>query len=457
MEACQFKLLVVEDDPLILDSLKLVLPSQWQMHGALSGKNLSSMTFHAAFVDIHLSGNLSKKEGLEVIQELRRREPHMEIVAMSGDLTRDVMESSLRKGASRFLAKPLSAGEAKLTLDQVESLILLRQATCRKGTFTGWVGSSPTSENIRQKVALFSGEVGPILIEGDSGTGKEVVAGLMHSLKPGKTMISVNVAAISESLFESEFFGHVKGAFTGADRNKMGLAEAAHGGILFLDEIEALSLPMQVKLLRFLESGEVRRVGAKEGLEVKAQVIVATNKSLEALVRERKFREDLLWRLCGKKIHLPPLRERSEDIPELTQHFLSLDKVRKKYFSPEAMKKLCSYSWPGNVRELKRICEQLLAESPLPMIRMEDVARVLPHSSPPMHLKTKADFHCGLQTIVDRFEGEVIEECLYKTNDIDEASEILKVSRSTLYRKIKDHSIEWKSLSENHHGGHRYE
>ena len=441
MKANLLRLLVVDDDSLILDSIRLALPNQWQLLGVSDIKSIPNHSFDAAFVDIHLSGQIEKTEGLEVVKQLRSKDPHLEIVAMSGDLNRDTMEMALQRGASRFLAKPLSFDEVILTLDKIEALILLRQATPKSGSSPCWVGSSPISEQLRQRVATLSRESGPILIEGESGTGKEVVAALIHKLNPSQPMVSINVAAIPENLFESEFFGHVKGSFTGAEQNKMGLAEASHGGKLFLDEIEALSLSMQVKLLRFLESGEVRRVGAKESLIVKTQVIVATNKNLEALVAEEKFREDLLWRLNGKKIFLPPLRDRKEDIPELTRYFLSLDKARNKQLSPEAIRELYSYSWPGNVRELKKICEQLLTDSPLPLIRSEDVIRCLP--SPPKTSSTH--FTDGLQTIVNGFEAETIKQCLQQTKDIDETSKVLKISRSCLYKKIKDHKIEWRS------------
>ena len=255
---------------------------------------------------------------------------------------------------------------------------MLKGATARSGAnFYTWVGESAASQSIRRQIAQLKNEAGPILIEGESGTGKEVTAQLLHAQQPGNPFVAINVASVPELLFESEFFGHVKGAFTGADQNKMGLAEAASGGDLFLDEVEALSPALQAKLLRFLETGEVRRVGAKESIHVKTRVIAASNRNLNTLVAEGKFREDLLWRLSGKKILLPPLRERPEDIDELAKHFLSLDKYRKKEIVDDAMHVLRSYQWPGNVRELKRVCEQLLLSSPLPLVRKDDVLAVI--------------------------------------------------------------------------------
>lgn len=246
-----------------------------------------------------------------------------------------------------------------------------------------------------------------------------------------------------ENLFESEFFGHVKGAFTGADQNKMGLAEAASGGDLFLDEIEALSPPLQAKLLRFLETGEIRRVGSKDSVQVQTRVIAATNRNLNQLVGEGKFREDLLWRLSGKKIVLPPLRERPEDVAELARHFLSKDKYRKKDIGDDAMQVLREYHWPGNVRELKRVCEQLILIAPLPVLRREDVLSVI---RPPAQGLAPAtfDFSRGLSELVNEFEAQIIQKALLQQNDIDEVARLLKISRSSLYKKIKDHGIQWR-------------
>lgn len=439
-------LLVVDDDDLVIQSVKLALPDQWRMMATQNPAHLPERGYHAALVDIHLTGQLGRTEGIEVIRRLAQKHPHLEIIAMSGNLDRQIMEQCLKAGASRFLAKPLSLDELTLTLDKIEALFLLQGATTRSGQQTvRWVGTSSASQGIQRQIAQLRNEAGPILIEGESGTGKEVSAALIHSQTPSGPFVAINVASVPENLFESEFFGHVKGAFTGADQNKMGLAEAANGGDLFLDEIEALSLPLQAKLLRFLETGEVRRVGSKETITVQARVIAATNRNLNQLVSEGKFREDLLWRLSGKKILLPPLRERPQDIQELVRHFLSQDKYRKKDIGDDAMQVLAEYHWPGNVRELKRVCEQLILIAPLPVLRREDVLAVIrPQASgpsPAVHF----DLNRGLADLVNEFEAQIIQKALSQQNDIDEAARQLKISRSSLYKKIKDHGIQWRS------------
>lgn len=438
-------LLVVDDDSLVRDSIKISLPENWQAHTFENPKDIPKHKhFNAAIVDMHLSGNTDVAEGVDVIASLRKSDPHLEIIAMSGDLDRELMEACLKAGASRFLAKPMNFDELKITLEKIEAYLLLQGARGRSQNTTAWVGNSKSSQNLKKIIADMTGEAGPILIEGESGTGKEVTSQLLHQQRSNAPFVPVNVAGLSESLFESEFFGHVKGAFTGADQNKMGLAEAAHGGDLFLDEIEALSLNMQVKLLRFLESGEIKRVGAKESIHVKCRVILATNQKLENLVEEKKFREDLLWRINGKKISLPPLRERKADIPQLAKHFLGQDRVRKKEISPEAIEALESYEWPGNIRELKRVCEQLLVSCPLPIIRAEDVDGILKPQSSTSVNSSSIDFKMGLPDLIKNYESFAILTALEKYKDIDETAKILKISRSSLYKKIKDHNIDWR-------------
>ncbi len=415
------------------------------MHSCFNAPEIpQSGFFHAAFVDMHLTKNAMAAEGPSVIAKLRNSFPLLEIIGMSGDLTLELMESALNAGARRFVAKPLSGEEIKSIIDKTEALWTIRDLG-KMPEELAWIGKTSETEKVLYAIATLRGEKGPILIEGETGTGKEVVAHLLSHQEKGRPFIPVNIAAIAENLFESEVFGHVRGAFTGADSLKIGLAEAANSGDLFLDEIEALPLNHQVKLLRFLESGEVRRVGAKESIHVTARVIAASNQPLEDLVKEGKFREDLYFRLAGKRIQLPTLRNRKDDIEVLCQKFLSQDRSRNgKMLSPEGLQLLKSYNWPGNVRELKRICEQLLLTSPLPIIRKEDVERVLPAD------RSQANFDLvlekGLSHLVESFEKEVLAKALSKTgNDVDLAAEMIQISRSSFYKKMKDYHIEASS------------
>lgn len=444
----RLKLLVVDDDDLIAASLRMALPPSWRMTHETSLPTNSAGPFTAAFVDMHLTGDTSRAEGVQVIEKLRERDPHLEIVAMSGNLDRSLMESCLKAGASRFLAKPLTSEEVVLTLEKIEALLLLREATGRHTKTTPWIGASESSNRVRREIAALKGENGPILIEGESGTGKEVAAGLIHAQETsGRPFVSVNLGALPEAVFESEFFGHVRGAFTGADQNKMGLAEAAHGGDLFLDEVEALPTTQQAKLLRFLESGEIRRVGAKDSMKVQVRIVAATNRNLETLVKEGKFREDLLWRLNGRKIVLPPLRDRLEDVAPLAAHFLEMERPRRnKTFSDDGIEALRQHSWPGNVRELRRVIEQLALHAPLPIIRRDDVLKSLPTSAKISGLGD-LDLSRGLGPLVEAFEADLIRQALTKKEDVDEAAALLGISRSSLYKKIKDYEIDLASRS----------
>lgn len=442
-----FSLLIVDDDLLVQQSLKMCLPKHWKVFTAPALEAIQYERFyHAAFVDMHLVPGSSLAEGPVVVERLVTHNPQLEVVAMSGDLSRPLMESCLKAGAQRFLAKPLMPEEVLLILEKIEALWDLRSVdpTAQRHS-TRWVGHSAASVKIQKRVAELRGETSPVLIEGETGCGKEVVARLLHEQEGDRPFIAVNLASIPDHLFESEMFGHVKGAFTGADANKIGLTEAAHGGDLFLDEIEALPLAQQAKLLRFLETGEVRRVGAKESSKVKTRVIAASNRPLTKMVAAGEFREDLLYRLASQKIELTPLRERLEDIDELAKHFLEAERPRRnKSFAEDGLSALKKYNWPGNVRELKRVCEQLSLTSPLPFIREVDVASWLrPVATPPGSPSyTAIDFSKGLNTLVEEFEAHAIRTCLKQSRDIEEASRILQISRSNLYKKIKDYKIE---------------
>jgi DNA-binding NtrC family response regulator len=443
----RLKLLVIDDDDLVVSALRMALPAGWRLVHSSDPLHAPKGNFTAALVDMHLTGNLKKAEGVDLIKALNDQDPHLEIVAMSGDLDRDLMEACLRAGASRFLAKPLGPEEFILTLEKIEALVLLRDAAIRPaGRRKSWIGSSQASRTALRSIASLRGEAGPILLEGESGTGKEVAAQLIHEQDGmGRPFVTLNVAALPENVFESEFFGHVRGAFTGADQNKMGLSEAAHGGDLFLDEIEALPSTQQAKLLRFLESGEIRRVGSKDSIRIQTRVIAATNQNLESMVREGKFREDLLWRLNGKKLTLPPLRERREDIKELVHFFLQSERPRRnKSIEQDAIDALASHNWPGNIRELKRVCEQLSLYSPLPIIRSEDVRRILPVTVRESH-GGALDLTLGLNVLIANHEAGIVRAALERNSDIDQTAALLQISRSSLYKKIKDYNIEIRS------------
>lgn len=441
-----FNMLIVEDDPILSASLKMMIPDGFKVFVAQSPDLIPDhIFFDAAIVDMHLTSRLGETpDGPIVIQSLLKKNPYIEVISISGDLNQSNMETALKAGAQRFLSKPLQSEEVTLTLDKILAYLQLRKLSFVPQTSVQLIGQSEAIENIRKKIASFKNEKKTVLIEGETGTGKEVVAQLINQQEGKIPFVTINCAGLPENLFEAELFGYTKGSFTGADTNKIGLAEAANGGDLFLDEIEALPLNQQAKLLRFLESGEIRKVGAKESYFVQVRVLSASNQSLKKLVEEKKFREDLYFRLSSQRIEIPPLRERRNDIESLTHYFLEKEKPkRNKQLSFEALELLKSYSWPGNIRELKRVCEQLALTSPLPVIRQEDVIGIIPQGDSSLLSKSIAD-DLSLDEFIQQQEKQFLSYHLNKNPNLDDICSHLKISKSSLYKKIKDYGIQYQ-------------
>lgn len=437
-----FNLLIAEDDAQLVTALKLMVPDGFKIYVTQNPDLIPDhVFFHAALVDMYIKAQHGQPpDGPQVIARLLKSNPQIEIVSLSGDLNRQNMELAIKAGAQRFLSKPLSSEEVTLVLEKILAYWQLRQFefSTKKSQL---IGSSPSTETLRKKIASLKNEKHPLLIEGETGSGKEVVAQILNQQEGKIPFVTVNCAALNENLFESEFFGHVKGAFTGAEQNKVGLAEAAHGGDLFLDEIEALPLSQQAKLLRFLESGEIKKVGSKESMVVKTRVIAASNEPLQKLVAEKKFREDLYFRISAHKINIEPLRNRPEDIAPLAQYFVDTEKPRRnKEFSAEAINVLKKYFWPGNVRELKRVCEQLILTSPLPIIRPEDVEKLISTTTDQSanHTNYSLNDYLAFQ------EKNFLTAHLKKEKDLDKVCDRLKISKSNLYKKIKDYEITYE-------------
>ncbi|MFZ3230545.1 MAG: sigma-54 dependent transcriptional regulator [Pseudobdellovibrio sp.] len=447
MSNSQLNLLIVEDDQILATSLKLMAPDGFKVFISQKIEFIPDhVFFHAGLVDMHLHVKPGEAaDGPLVIQKLIKQNPQMEIVAMSGHLDRALMEKAIKAGAQRFLAKPLLAEEVIAVLEKIEAYWKLRQFSYEKfSAKNNLIGSSSATDSLRKKIAQLKMEKTAILIEGETGTGKEVVAQLINQQEGQRPFVSVNCSAVTDTLFESEFFGHAKGAFTGADSNKIGFCEAAHGGDLFLDEIEALPLNQQAKLLRFLESGEFKKVGGKDSQYSAVRLIAASNIPLKKLIQEKKFREDLYFRLSSNLIEISPLRDRTADIEDLATYFIDKEKPkRNKEFDADAIQALKSYAWPGNVRELKRICEQLVLISPLPSIRETDVRAFL-YGSKQESASVQYDTNQSLEIFLKTKEKEFIEHSLQQTKDVEKSSELLKVSKSNLYKKIKELGIQYE-------------
>lgn len=439
-----FNLLIVEDDSLLMSTLKLMIPEQFKVYSAQDPDMIPDhVFFHAAIIDMHLkTKNTEPADGPAVMSTLSQKNPQIEIIAISGDLTRDNMHLAMKAGSQRFLAKPINPEELELVLAKALAWCQLLYPSSENRT--GLVGESESSQSLKKQIAQLKKEPGSVLIEAETGSGKEVVARSLHQQEGPRPYVVVNCSALTETVFESEFFGHVKGAFTGADQNKIGLAEAAHGGDLFLDEIEALPLSQQAKLLRFIESGEVRKVGDKSSTHVNVRIIAASNEPLEKMVNQKQFREDLYHRLAQHRITIKPLRERPHDLADLAKYFLDLQRPRyNKVFSEEAIQYLKTYSWPGNVRELKRICEQLCLISPLPIIEINDIRKVLPEQFQAIN-STETYSKSNLSDFLNEQEKLFLTFHLKQNSNLDDVCHKLQISKSNLYKKIKDYGIHYE-------------
>jgi two-component system response regulator HydG len=364
--------------------------------------------------------------------------------------------AALKQGAHDYLTKPLDFDKLRLTLERAmehtrlkQENRLLRESLGKQFDSRNIIGKSPSMLKLLETVAQVAPSEATVLITGESGTGKELIAGALHfnSLRKNGAFVKINCAAITETLLESELFGHEKGAFTGADRRKEGRFSQAHGGTLFLDEVSEMSLMMQVKLLRALQEREFNRVGGETTIQVDVRVIAATNKNLMEQINEGAFREDLYYRLNVVALQVPPLMARKEDIPLLAQHFLEIfaTKNRKaiKGFTPKAMDNLIGYDWPGNVRELMNAIERgvVLARSnyldavDFPFMQTESIHNDQDSANP-----------AGLSVQGDVPLSEVEKTVILNTLEAaggnkSEAARRLGITRKTLHKKLKTYGV----------------
>ncbi|HWP37849.1 MAG TPA: sigma-54 dependent transcriptional regulator [Gemmatimonadales bacterium] len=400
------------------------------------------------FLDLQMPGG---PDGLETLKRLSAEAPGLPVIMMSGRAGLQDAVQATKLGAHHFLEKPLAPEVVLLTLKNALELArtrakaqALREALGPTSTI---VGSSPQMAEVRSLIARVASTEARVLITGESGTGKELVAAAIHeaSARSDGPFVRTNCAAIPRELIESEMFGHERGSFTGATERRIGRFEQADRGTLFLDEVGDLSLEAQAKLLRALEAGEIERVGGTRPVAVDVRVVAATNKDLQRAAREGRFREDLLYRLHVFPIHLPPLRERPGDIPELVEHFVALVCSRigrpRMPVSKEAMELLIAYRWPGNVRELANIVERLIILSPGGAVSAEAVRDALPattaaaHNDPPLPLPVPGR---SLSDELDEYERTLITRALSAARgNIAEAARLLVTDRANLYRRMR--------------------
>ena len=442
------QILLVEDDAAQMTLLTLDLKRRgYDVVGAKSHaealKKLSAGAFDVVVTDLKLPDG----DGVDVLRAAKRELPDAEVVVVTGHGSISAAVAAMKAGAFDFMTKPIDPEGLDLVLKKAlerRSLLgevrRMREEVKGKYSFEGIVYASSKMHGALQLVKKVAATEATVLILGESGTGKELVARAIHENSPRRSgaFVAINCGALPEGLLESELFGHVKGSFTGADRNKRGLFEEASGGTLFLDEIAETTTALQVKLLRALQEGEVRRVGDNHPVKVSGRLVTATNKDLAKLVKEGKFREDLYYRLKVFPIELPPLRERREDILPLAEHFLR--KAKKKTggaaarFSPEAAEALQAYPWPGNVRELEHAIERAMIMASGASIAAADLP-------PEMQALGAPRSAAAAQTLDDAERAHILAVYHACGGNAAETAKKLGIARNTLWRKLKSFGI----------------
>ncbi len=406
---------------------------------------LQSQTFDCVITDLRMPGI----DGLGVLAWVREHQPGLDVLMLTGHGDVKAAVEAMKQGAWDFLIKdtPFDGTAVKAALAKLRTVRTLRQENlaARRGGYTRDViveGSSETWTTLKKQVAQAARSRAPVLIQGETGSGKEVVARLLHDLS-GRAIgpfLAINCGSMNRELLESELFGHEKGAFTGATGTKIGLVATAEGGTLFLDELGEMPGPMQVSLLRFLDRGEYRPVGSTRSLQADVRIVGATNQDIQELVAQGRFREDLLYRINTVTLRVPPLRERKEDIPVLAEHFLYSIRAAGspiRSLSSEAMGLLVSYHWPGNIRELRNVVERLvMMSSGKGPISREELKAVLP--KPSVNVQSADLSNCSLDEIERLHIQRVLEA---SDGNKTQAANTLDIDYKTLLAKLKKYGL----------------
>jgi two-component system nitrogen regulation response regulator NtrX len=444
-------ILIVDDEKGVRAALAGVLADEgFEVEGVSSGEECLQLAAQKEFAVVLLDVWLPGLDGLQVLEQLRRVAPTASVVMISGHASIETAVRATKLGAFDFVEKPLSLEKTLLVVKNAvhqrqleEDNRKLREQIYREYVM---IGDSVPMQALRQQIEFAAPTHGRVLIYGENGTGKELVAHLLHmrSTRSDRPFVDMNCAAIPEELIESELFGHVKGSFTGASEDKEGKFAAADGGTLFLDEVGDMSLKTQAKVLRVLEDQRFTPVGGNSSVQVDVRVIASTNKNLEREIELGNFREDLYYRLNVIPFQVPPLRERKEDIPVLTRHFLDVFARRNGRRPPALTRRaedaLEGYPWPGNVRELRNIMERLIIMTPRPRVDVFDLPQAILERT--VLAASEPDESPTLQTARERFEREyILQKLVEAKGNVSRAAAALDIERSNLYRKMKQLGI----------------
>jgi two-component system response regulator HydG len=447
-------ILVVDDDHAHRTMLS-TLVSGWGYtvteadDGSTAIEKVKASSFDLVLMDVRMV----KVSGLEALGVIKSVNPAIPVIIMTAYSTVETAVAALKQGAHDYLTKPLDFDKLRLTIDRAmehtrlkEENRMLRETLGQTFDSQNIIGKSPAMRALLETVAQVAASEATVLISGESGTGKELIAGAIHynSMRKDGPFVKINCAAITETLLESELFGHEKGAFTGADRRKEGRFSQAHGGTLLLDEVSETSLMMQVKLLRALQEREFNRVGGEDTIQVDVRVIAATNKDLKEQILKGEFREDLYYRLNVVELEVPPLPDRKQDIPLLAQHFLETfaAKNRKeiKGFTPRAMDNLIRYDWPGNVRELMNAIERGVVLARTHYLDVSDFP--IMNETSDQNLADPAQLYMKGDMPLEEIEKAAILSTLEAAGgNKSETARRLGITRKTLHKKLKAYGV----------------
>ncbi len=452
-------ILVVDDMPNIRQSLKELLQDEGYFvatggSGEQTLQILAETHFDILFLDVKLPGI----DGLTTLKRLQQLQPRPKVIMISGEADLEMAVQATQLGAYNFLEKPLKPEKVLLEVknifdrQQVESEV--QQLKTIADLEYRMIGNSPAMQKLRGEIELAAPSDSRILIFGENGTGKELVAREIHlkSRRADKAFLKINCAAIPRELIESELFGHEKGSFTGAIRKKIGVFEEANGGTLLLDEVGDMALETQAKLLRVLQENEFTRVGGTATIPFNVRIVSATNKDLKAQIAEGFFREDLFFRINVIPLRVPPLRERPEDIPSLVHHFLKAYSQKNgkkvKEINRDALQPLIEYDWKGNIRELRNFIERLVIMTESPRLTRTDVAVLLPElksavdAGTPLNPTPDPLEALSLKDYQEHFEKQLLQKFFQKyQGNVSRLAEALKTDRANLHRKLKKYGI----------------